>query len=72
MAVAAEGLLLKRLQRVLGQWPTDASRKGRDLGEFLSQRYKAKFQEEILSDVRWLFCYTPLSLLGGTSNLCSQ
>lgn len=52
MAISTQGLLLKRLRTVLSKWPEDSSRQGRDLGEFLSQSYKVRFQEESLSNVR--------------------
>lgn len=44
--------LLKRLQRVVKEWPADPSRKGRDLGEFLKESYVQQFKEECVSNVR--------------------
>ena len=55
--------LLKRLRRVVREWPSDPSRKGRDLGEFLKESYLAKFEKQSsvsgcgLSDNwAWLVC----------------
>ena len=44
--------LLRRLQKVVKEWPTDPSRKGRDLGEFLKKIYMPKFKQECQADVR--------------------
>lgn len=38
--------LLKRLRRVVREWPSDPSRKGRDLGEFLKESYLAKLEKQ--------------------------
>ena len=43
---------MRRFRTVLSKWPEDPSRKGRDLGEYLSQSYRARFQEETMTDVR--------------------
>ena len=43
--------LLRRLQRVVRQWPEDPSRKGRDFGEFLRKRYVQRFEEELKKNV---------------------
>lgn len=47
----ATTFLMKRFREVLKQWPPDASRKGRDLGEFLAMTYRARFEEESQSNV---------------------
>lgn len=43
--------LVLRLRKVLQSWPSDPSRKGRDLGEYLKKNYEAKFKQEIEQDV---------------------
>ncbi len=43
--------LVRRLQKVVKEWPVDPSRKGRDLGEFLRLRYQQIFKEECSRDV---------------------
>jgi len=50
-AMTYQNALVRRLGEVLRKWPVDRSRKGRDLGEFLSKSYKLKFQDEVLTDV---------------------
>ena len=49
--------LLKRLQKVVKEWPADPSRKGRDLGEFLKESYIQRFKEECVSNVRPLYSF---------------
>ena len=56
MSASAQALLLKRLREVLRQWPPDPSRKGRDFGEFLAMTYRARFEEESVSNV----CHTKI------------
>lgn len=46
------GELLKRLNKVLRDWPVDTERKGRDLGEYLKQSYSDKLKKQIQNDVR--------------------
>ena len=44
--------LVRRLRKVLQRWPSDPSRKGRDLGEYLKKSYETKFKEELSKNVR--------------------
>ena len=44
--------LVRRLEKVLQSWPSDPSRKGRDLGEYLKRNYPVKFREELKQNVR--------------------
>ena len=37
--------LVRRLEKVLQSWPSDPSRKGRDLGEYLKKSYTVKFRD---------------------------
>lgn len=50
--------LLKRVQRVVKEWPADPSRKGRDLGEFLKESYVQRVREECVSNVRPLYSFS--------------
>lgn len=43
--------LLRRLKKVLQEWPVDSSRKGRDLGEFLRDSYVKQYKDLINTDV---------------------
>ncbi len=44
--------LVRRLEKVLQSWPSDPSRKGRDLGEYLKKNCLVKFREELKQNVR--------------------
>ena len=37
---------------MLQSWPSDPSRKGRDLGEYLKKNYPVKFREQLKQNVR--------------------
>jgi hypothetical protein len=43
--------LLRRLSKVLQEWPIDKSREGRDLGEYLHNNYIKQFKGLINSNV---------------------
>ncbi len=51
MALELQRQLVRRLQRVVREWPVDQSRQGRDLGEFLKLRYLEIFKEECSRNV---------------------
>ena len=52
MSAEARRQLLRRLQKVVKDWPEDPSRKGRDFGEFLRNTYMQRFKEDVKNDVR--------------------
>ena len=51
MAFGSRGKALRQLRAVLQQWPVDASRKGRDLGEFLRDVYPSRFKKTFEENV---------------------
>ena len=51
MALKQQQVLLSRLQKLVREWPSDPSKKGRDFGEFLKQTYAQKFKEEAVTNV---------------------
>lgn len=50
-SIEVQQQLWRRLRKVVGEWPADPSRKGRDLGEFLKEKYVHRFQEVYRKDV---------------------
>ena len=51
MSLAKE-ILLKKLRNILRQWPVDATKKGRDLGEFFAEGYAGRLQNGDIPNVR--------------------
>lgn len=60
MSSIAREILLKRLRTILRRWPEDATKKGRDLGEFFAKSYTARFQKEDIPNVSTVQVHRPL------------